>query len=46
MWYNGNWGQNVVSGQAYIQGLIWDAAEAHPPGAKQPGYGSWAIPPL
>jgi hypothetical protein len=46
MWYTGNWGQNVVSGQAYIQGLVWDAAEAHPPGAKQPGYGSWAIPPL
>ena len=46
MWYTGNWGDNVVSGQAYVQGLVWDAAEAHPPGAKQPGYGSWAIPPL
>ena len=46
MWYTGNWGQNVVSGQAYIQGLVWDAAEAHPPGAKQPGYGSWGIAPL
>ena len=46
MWYTGNWGNNVVSGQAYIQGLVWDAIEAHPPGAKQPGYGSWSMPPL
>ncbi|MFI5137523.1 MAG: hypothetical protein ACHQIM_06825 [Sphingobacteriales bacterium] len=46
MWYLGNWGQNVISGKAYTQGLVWDAAETHPPGAKQPGYGSWSIPPL
>jgi hypothetical protein len=46
MWYTGSWGDNVVSGQAYVQGLIWDAAQTHPPGAKQPGYGSWSMPPL
>ena len=46
MWYLGNWGQNVVSGKAYTQGLVWDAAETHPPGAKQPGYGTWSMPPL
>jgi hypothetical protein len=46
LWYTGNWGNNVVSGQAYVQGLVWDAAQTHPPGAKQPGYGSWSMPPL
>jgi hypothetical protein len=46
MWYLGNWGQNVISGKAYTQGLVWDAAQTHPPGAKQPGYGSWSMPPL
>jgi hypothetical protein len=46
LWYNGTWGPNVVSSASYVQGLIWDVAEAHPPGAKQPGYGSWAIPPI
>jgi len=46
LWYTGNWGQNVVSAQSYIQGLMWDTAEAHPPGAKQPGFGSWSLPPL
>ena len=30
---------------AYMEGLLWKAAGAHPPGAKAPGYGSWATPP-
>ncbi len=46
MWYTGTWNNSVISPQTYVQGLIWDVAEAHPPGAKQPGYGSWSIPPL
>lgn len=46
LWYTGNWGNNVVSAASYIQGLMWDAAHTHPPGAKQPGYGSWANLPL
>lgn len=46
MWYTGNWGNEVISGQAYIQGLVWDVAQTHPPGAKQPGFGSWSFPPL
>lgn len=46
LWYTGNWGGDVVSSASYIQGLMWDAAHAHPPGAKQPGYGSWADLPL
>lgn len=36
----------VVSAEAYQQSLVYDAARAHPPGAKQPGYGSWAMPPI
>lgn len=37
--------QLVVSEQAYKQGLVWQAIQAHPPGAKQPGFGSWSHPP-
>jgi hypothetical protein len=32
----------VVSGAAYTEGLLWPAIGANPPGAKGPGYGSWA----
>ena len=58
MWYCGQWQPTVdgpsvnlatvrnVSAEAYVQGLVWPAANTHPPGAKQPGFGSWAIPPL
>lgn len=46
LWYTGNWGNNVVSSASYIQGLMWDTIHAHPPGAKQPGYGSWSDLPL
>ncbi|MBV9314840.1 MAG: hypothetical protein JO100_14185 [Pseudonocardia sp.] len=35
----------VVSGTAYAEGLLWRAIGANPPGAKAPGYGSWALPP-
>lgn len=35
----------VLSGQAYKQGLAWAAIASNPPGAKQPGFGSWAEPP-
>jgi hypothetical protein len=45
MWYMGEWGGEVINSDAYTQGLIWTIAEAHPPGAKQPGYGSWARKP-
>ena len=46
LWYTGNWGNDVVSAASYIQGLMWEATHTHPPGAKQPGYGSWAKLPL
>jgi hypothetical protein len=35
----------VVSGEAYVEGLVWKAMQTHPQGAKQPGFGSWAIKP-
>lgn len=35
----------VISPEAFVQGLVWDAVHTHPPGAEQPGYGSWALPP-
>jgi hypothetical protein len=36
----------VVSPDAYTEGLLWRAIGAHPSGAKAPGYGSWASPPV
>jgi hypothetical protein len=30
---------------AYTEGLLWPAIGANPPGAKAPGYASWAAPP-
>ena len=36
---------HVISAEAYKQSLIYDVMQAHPPGAKQPGYGSWHHPP-
>jgi len=35
----------VVSPSAYTEGLLWPAIGANPPGAKAPGFGSWAAPP-
>lgn len=35
----------VVSPAAFVEGLLWPAIGAHPPGAKAPGFGSWAEPP-
>jgi len=35
----------TVNGNTYIEGLVWPTIGANPPGAKAPGYGSWALPP-
>jgi hypothetical protein len=35
----------TVSATAYTEGLLWPAIGANPPGAKPPGFGSWAGPP-
>jgi hypothetical protein len=35
----------MVSATAYTEGLLWPSIGANPPGAKGPGYGSWAGPP-
>jgi len=48
LWYTGQWnGQEsyIVSSASYIEGLVWSAIQAHPMGAKQPGYGTWSLPP-
>lgn len=36
---------STVSAASYQEGLLWPAIGANPPGAKAPGYGSWAAPP-
>ena len=35
----------TVSAAAYTEGLLWPSIGANPPGAKAPGYASWAQPP-
>lgn len=37
---------HIVSPEAYVQGLVWPTIGTHPMGAKMPGYGSWALPPV
>ena len=36
---------HVLFPEAYLAGLQWVVAGAHPPGANQQGYASWAVPP-
>jgi hypothetical protein len=57
LWYLGSWypavpstdptsgNGNVVSANAYIGGLAWRAAQAHPMGYSQFTFGYWASPP-
>lgn len=46
MWYLGQWSDShIVSGEAYQLGLVWEAVGAHPQGARQPGFGTWSLPP-
>lgn len=35
----------TVSASAYTEALLWPVVGSNPPGAKAPGYGSWAQPP-
>jgi hypothetical protein len=35
----------IVSTAAYTEALLWPAIGANPPGAKGPGFGTWAEPP-
>jgi hypothetical protein len=36
----------VVSAAAYLAGLQWTVAGAHPPGAQAQGFGAWAAAPV
>ncbi|HEX2049454.1 MAG TPA: hypothetical protein VHJ34_02345 [Actinomycetota bacterium] len=45
LWYCGTWRGETVSADAYIAGLQWAAAGAHPVGGRAQGYGAWAVPP-
>jgi hypothetical protein len=45
---NGAWAGDttyILSPRSYTAGLVWKAIHSHPPGAQQPGFGSWAMPP-
>lgn len=52
MWYTGQWFDDItgdgkqISGQSYVQSLMWPTAQVHPPAAKQPGFASWSQPPI
>ena len=41
-----NDGTFTASSDAYPEGLLWRAIGANPPGARAPGYGSWAHAPV
>jgi hypothetical protein len=41
-----NDGTFTASSGAYPEGLLWRTIGANPPGAKAPGYGSWAHAPI
>jgi hypothetical protein len=55
LWYLGIWynaeppdptkGGKVISMNAYIRGLAWDAIQAHPMGYSEMSFGYWAAPP-
>lgn len=45
MWYLGTWNGAVVSANAYIGGLAWQAAQAHPMGYSEWEFGYWAQDP-
>jgi uncharacterized protein YjbI with pentapeptide repeats len=45
LWYSGRWDGELVDPEAYREGLIWRAVGANPPGARAPGYGTWALEP-
>ncbi|MFL5782831.1 MAG: hypothetical protein ACJ760_16055 [Thermoleophilaceae bacterium] len=35
----------MVSSSAYVNGMLWTAIGGNPPGARGPGFASWAGPP-
>ena len=48
LWYLGQWGDDAnktVSSEAYQQGLVWIAINAHTQGANQQGFGTWSFAP-
>lgn len=45
MWYLGTWKGTVVSANAYIGGLAWQAAQAHAMGYSEWEFGYWAQEP-
>ncbi|ANF49079.1 hypothetical protein A0O34_00250 [Chryseobacterium glaciei] len=46
MWYLGTWEGTYVNELSYKESLVWNVMHAHPPGAKQPGFKSWAVQPV
>ena len=46
LWYLGTWEGVYINDLSYKEGLVWNVMNAHPPGAKQPGYKSWAVKPV
>ena len=52
MWYLGQWFDDPagfgeqINAQSYVQSLVYPTFEGHPPGAKQPGFASWAQKPI
>lgn len=51
LWYTGSWyevatgASSTLSGNAYVEGLMWKAIGSHPMAAKPQGYAAWTLPP-
>lgn len=51
LWYTGSWydvatgASSVLSGNSYVEGLMWKAIGSHPMAAKPQGYAAWTLPP-
>lgn len=51
LWYTGSWydvstgASSTLSGNSYVEGLMWKAIGSHPMAAKPQGYAAWTLPP-
>jgi hypothetical protein len=45
LWFTGQVGTTLASGEDYLEALMWAAIGAHPPGWSDAYFGHWRYPP-
>jgi hypothetical protein len=45
LWFTGQIGGKLASGEDYLEALMWAAVGAHPPGWSDAYFGHWRYPP-